>query len=62
MAQSSAIVRSVQKETQSIKNIEMKFESTKRKSEERIAKQRKVKRGTIMVNFHDMPKHANDSR
>ncbi|KAK6804116.1 hypothetical protein RDI58_001900 [Solanum bulbocastanum] len=62
IAQSSAIVRLVQKETQSIKNIEMKFESTKRKFEERMTEQREVKRGTIKVDFHDMPKHANDSR
>ncbi|KAG5627433.1 hypothetical protein H5410_012651 [Solanum commersonii] len=62
IAQSFAIARLVQKETQSIKNIEMKFESIKRKFEERMTEQREVKRGTIMVDFHDMPKYANDSR
>ncbi|KAK4372192.1 hypothetical protein RND71_007576 [Anisodus tanguticus] len=40
----------------------MKFESSKRKFEERLTEQREAKRRIIMVDFHDMPKPANDPR
>ncbi|WMV10910.1 hypothetical protein MTR67_004295 [Solanum verrucosum] len=60
--QSSAVVRPMQKETQNIKNMEMKFQSSKRKLKERLAEQRKIKRRTVMVDFQDMPKPVNDSR
>ncbi|OIT29792.1 hypothetical protein A4A49_16419 [Nicotiana attenuata] len=36
------------------------FESSKRKYEDRLAEQNKAKRRTIMVDFHEMPKPAND--
>lgn len=61
--QSTAVVSSImQKETQRIEDMEMKFESSKRKFEERLAEQRKAKRRTVMVDFNDMPKPADDSR
>ncbi|KAH0730916.1 hypothetical protein KY289_002104 [Solanum tuberosum] len=59
--QNSIVVRPMQKETQNI-SMEMKFEASKRKYEERLAEQRKAKRKTIMVDFHDMPKPAKDPR
>ncbi|KAK4721504.1 hypothetical protein R3W88_011737 [Solanum pinnatisectum] len=40
----------------------MKFESSKRKFEEKWAEQRKFKRKTVMVDFHDVPKSSKDSR
>ncbi|KAG5627355.1 hypothetical protein H5410_012573 [Solanum commersonii] len=60
--QSSIVVRPMQKETQNIENMEMKFQSSKRKLKERLAEQRKIKRRTVMVDFQDMPKPVNDSR
>ncbi|CAN4110498.1 unnamed protein product [Withania somnifera] len=60
--QSSEVVRPTQKETESIRDENMKFESSKRKFEERFAEQRKAKRRIITVDFHNMPKPANDSR
>ncbi|KAH0782360.1 hypothetical protein KY290_001958 [Solanum tuberosum] len=54
------VVKSMQKGTQSINDMKKKFESSKRKFEERLAEQREAKRRIIMVNFHDMPKLAND--
>ncbi|KAG5628050.1 hypothetical protein H5410_013268 [Solanum commersonii] len=54
--QSSALM---QKETQSINEIK-KFESSKRKFEERLAEQKTTKRRIIMVDHHDMPKLPND--
>lgn len=38
----------------------MKFESSKRKFEERVTEQNKAKRRAVMVDFHDMPKPAKD--
>ncbi|KAK6803658.1 hypothetical protein RDI58_001442 [Solanum bulbocastanum] len=61
----SAITRSIQssapmqKEKQSINEIK-KFESSKRKFEERLAEQKTAKRRIILVDYHDMPKLAND--
>ncbi|KAL3380343.1 hypothetical protein AABB24_000802 [Solanum stoloniferum] len=61
----SAITRPIQssapmqKETQSINEIK-KFESSKRKFEERLAEQKTAKRRIIMVDHHDMPKLPND--
>ncbi|KAH0765512.1 hypothetical protein KY285_001383 [Solanum tuberosum] len=61
----SAITRSIhssapmQKETQSINEIK-KFESSKRKFEERLAEQKTAKRRIVLVDYHDMPKLAND--
>ncbi|KAH0730951.1 hypothetical protein KY285_001865 [Solanum tuberosum] len=60
--QSSAVVRPMQKETQNIENMEMKFQSSKRKLKERLAEQRKIKKRTVMVDFQDMPKPINDFR
>ncbi|KAG5627432.1 hypothetical protein H5410_012650 [Solanum commersonii] len=54
------VVKSMQKGTQSINDMKKKFESSKRKFEERLAEQREAKRRIIMVDFHDMPKLAND--
>ncbi|KAK6803783.1 hypothetical protein RDI58_001567 [Solanum bulbocastanum] len=61
----SAITRPIhssapmQKETQSINEIK-KFESSKRKFEERLAEQKTSKRRIIMVDYCNMPKTAND--
>ncbi|KAK4737813.1 hypothetical protein R3W88_001510 [Solanum pinnatisectum] len=61
----SAITRPIhssapmQKETQSINEIK-KFESSKRKFEERLAEQKTSKRRIIMVDYRNMPKTAND--
>ncbi|WMV10860.1 hypothetical protein MTR67_004245 [Solanum verrucosum] len=60
--QNPIVVRPMQKETHNIKSMEMKFEASKTKYEKRLAEQRKAKRKTIMVNFHDMPKSAKDPR
>ncbi|KAK4738288.1 hypothetical protein R3W88_001985 [Solanum pinnatisectum] len=60
--QNSIVVIPMQKETQNIKSMEMKFEASKTKYEKRLAEQRKAKRKTIMVDFHDMPKPAKDPR
>ncbi|WMV10325.1 hypothetical protein MTR67_003710 [Solanum verrucosum] len=49
----------MQKETQNINEIK-KFESSKRKFEERLAEQKTAKRRIIMVDHHDMPKLPND--
>ncbi|WMV10049.1 hypothetical protein MTR67_003434 [Solanum verrucosum] len=49
----------MQKETQSINEIK-KFESSKRKFEERLAEQKTAKRQIVLVDYHDMPKLAND--
>ncbi|WMV10859.1 hypothetical protein MTR67_004244 [Solanum verrucosum] len=54
------VMKSMQKETQSINDMKKKFESSKRKFEERLAEQREAKRRIIMVDSHDMPKLAND--
>ncbi|MCD7447460.1 hypothetical protein HAX54_029726 [Datura stramonium] len=59
--QSSAVARPMQKETQSISHTK-KFESSKRKFEERLAEQREAKRRIVMVDFRDMPKPVNDPR
>ncbi|PHT59834.1 hypothetical protein CQW23_02197 [Capsicum baccatum] len=57
-----AITRPMQrKETQSIRDTEMKFATSKRKFEERLAEQSESKRRIIMVDFHDMPKPAKDT-
>ncbi|XP_019265428.1 PREDICTED: histone H3.v1-like [Nicotiana attenuata] len=55
-AQSCTVATLMQKPTQS----GMKFESSKRKFEERVAEQKNAKRRIIMVDFHDMPKLAKD--
>ncbi|KAK4372389.1 hypothetical protein RND71_007773 [Anisodus tanguticus] len=59
--QSSAVARPMQKETESISDMK-RFESSKRKIEERVAEQREAKRRIIMVDSHHMPKPANDPR
>ncbi|CAN4080663.1 unnamed protein product [Withania somnifera] len=58
----SAITRPMRKEIGSIRDSNMKFESSKRKFEERFEEQREAKRRIVMVDFHDMPKPPNDSR
>lgn len=40
----------------------MKFKLRRGKFEERLVDQRKAKRNTVMVDFHDMPKTVEDSR
>ncbi|OIT27296.1 hypothetical protein A4A49_22057 [Nicotiana attenuata] len=63
-AESSTVARPLmEKTTQSINDMKssgMKFESSKRKFEERVAEQKNAKRRIIMVDFHDMPKPAKD--
>ncbi|KAK4379699.1 hypothetical protein RND71_001561 [Anisodus tanguticus] len=44
------------------KRLAMDFESSKRKFEERFAEQNKAKRRMVMVDFHDMPKPAKDTK
>ncbi|KAK4731733.1 hypothetical protein R3W88_024721 [Solanum pinnatisectum] len=61
-SQSSAVARSMQKETQSDSDMKKKFESSKRKLEQRLADQRKAKIRIIMIDFHQTPKLANDPR
>ncbi|PHT60206.1 hypothetical protein CQW23_02569 [Capsicum baccatum] len=57
----SSITRPIQKETESISYMK-KFESSKRKYEERLTEEREAKRRIIMVDFHRMPKPANGHR
>ncbi|KAJ8573654.1 hypothetical protein K7X08_010165 [Anisodus acutangulus] len=59
--QSSAVARPMQKETQNISDMK-RFETSKRKFEERFAEQNEAKRRIITVGFHHMPKPANDPR
>ncbi|KAL3380786.1 hypothetical protein AABB24_001108 [Solanum stoloniferum] len=59
-SQSSAIARPMQKETQSDSDMKKKFESSKRKFEQRLADQREAKRRIVVVDFHQMPESAND--
>lgn len=59
-SQSSAVARPMQKETQSDSDMKKKFELSKRKFEERLADQREAKRRIVVVDFHQMPKAAND--
>ncbi|WMV10885.1 hypothetical protein MTR67_004270 [Solanum verrucosum] len=59
---SSAVARPMQKETQSDSDMKKKFESSKRKFEQRLADQREDKRRIVLVDFHQMPKAANDPR
>ncbi|KAK6804115.1 hypothetical protein RDI58_001899 [Solanum bulbocastanum] len=59
-SQNSAIARPMQKETQSDSDMKKKFESSKRKFEQRLADQREAKRRIVVVDFHQMPKSAND--
>ncbi|KAM3358454.1 hypothetical protein P3S68_021385 [Capsicum galapagoense] len=54
----SSITRPIQKETESISYMK-KFESSKRKYEERLTEEREAKRRIVMVDFHRMPKPAN---
>ncbi|KAG5627392.1 hypothetical protein H5410_012610 [Solanum commersonii] len=61
-SQSSAVARPMQKETQSDSDMKKKFESSKRKFEQRLADQRETKRRIVLVDFHQMPKAANDPR
>ncbi|KAH0782377.1 hypothetical protein KY290_001975 [Solanum tuberosum] len=61
-SQSSAVARPMQKETQSDSDMKKKFESSKRKFEQRLADQREAKRRIVLVDFHQMPKAANDPR
>ncbi|XP_070013911.1 uncharacterized protein [Nicotiana sylvestris] len=64
VTQSTTVARPLmEKTTQSINDMKssgMKFESSKRKFEERVAEQKNAKRRIIMVDFHDMPKPAKD--
>ncbi|KAG5627361.1 hypothetical protein H5410_012579 [Solanum commersonii] len=59
-SQSYAVARPMQKETQSDSDMKKKFESSKRKFEQRLADQREAKRRIVLVDFHQMPKAAND--
>ncbi|KAK6804134.1 hypothetical protein RDI58_001918 [Solanum bulbocastanum] len=59
-SQSYAVARPMQKETQSDSDMKKKFESSKRKFEQRLADQRDAKRRIVLVDFHQMPKAAND--
>uniref|UniRef100_M1A778 Uncharacterized protein n=1 Tax=Solanum tuberosum TaxID=4113 RepID=M1A778_SOLTU len=59
-SQSYAVARPMQKETQSDNVMKKKFESSKRKFEQRLADQREAKRRIVLVDFHQMPKAAND--
>ncbi|KAH0730950.1 hypothetical protein KY289_002138 [Solanum tuberosum] len=59
-SQSYAVARPMQKETQSDNDMKKKFESSKRKFEQRLADQREAKRRIVLVDFHQMPKAAND--
>uniref|UniRef100_M1CD97 Uncharacterized protein n=1 Tax=Solanum tuberosum TaxID=4113 RepID=M1CD97_SOLTU len=61
-SQSSAVARPMQKEIQSDTDMKKKFESSKRKFEQRLADQREAKRRIVLVDFHQMPKAANDPR
>ncbi|PHU30446.1 hypothetical protein BC332_02539 [Capsicum chinense] len=49
------------KETERVSDMK-KFESSKRKYEERLAEQSEAKRRIVMVDFHHMPKPAKDPR
>ncbi|PHT94494.1 hypothetical protein T459_02376 [Capsicum annuum] len=49
------------KVTESVSDMK-KFESRKRKYEERLAVQSEAKRRIVMVDFHRMPKPAKDPR
>ncbi|PHT94756.1 hypothetical protein T459_02638 [Capsicum annuum] len=57
--QRSAVARPKQKETENISDMK-KFESSKKKFEERFTEQKESKRRIVMVDFHDMPKPAKD--
>ncbi|PHT60203.1 hypothetical protein CQW23_02566 [Capsicum baccatum] len=57
----SSITRPIQKEAEGISYM-AKFESSKRKYEERLAEEREAKRRIVMVDFNRMPKPANGSR
>uniref|UniRef100_M1CD87 Uncharacterized protein n=1 Tax=Solanum tuberosum TaxID=4113 RepID=M1CD87_SOLTU len=59
-SQSSAVARPMHRETQSDSDMKKKFELSKRKFEERLADQREAKRRIVVVDFHQMPKSAND--
>ncbi|KAK4738319.1 hypothetical protein R3W88_002016 [Solanum pinnatisectum] len=59
-SQSYAVARPMLKETQSDSDMKKKFESSKRKFEQRLADQREAKRRIVLVDFHQMPKAAND--
>ncbi|KAF3633646.1 hypothetical protein FXO37_26944 [Capsicum annuum] len=59
--QRSAVARPKQKETENISDMK-KFESSKKKFEERFTEQKESKRRIVMVDFHDMPKPAKDPR
>ncbi|KAG5627400.1 hypothetical protein H5410_012618 [Solanum commersonii] len=61
-SQSSAVARPMHKETQSDSDMKKKFELSKRTFEERLADQREAKRRIVVVDFHQMPKSANDPR
>ncbi|KAM3323339.1 hypothetical protein P3S67_004490 [Capsicum chacoense] len=57
----SSITRPIQKQAESISYM-AKFESSKRKYEERLAEEREAKRRIVMVDFNRMPKPANGRR
>uniref|UniRef100_A0A3Q7EH89 Uncharacterized protein n=1 Tax=Solanum lycopersicum TaxID=4081 RepID=A0A3Q7EH89_SOLLC len=59
-SQSSAVARPMQKETQSDSDMKKKFESSKRKFEQRLTDEREAKRRIVLVDFRQMPKDAND--
>ncbi|XP_015087095.1 RNA-binding protein 28-like [Solanum pennellii] len=56
ISESSAVARPMQIETQSDSDMKKKFESSKRKFEQRLADQREAKRRIITIHFHQMPK------
>uniref|UniRef100_A0A3Q7EJ15 Uncharacterized protein n=1 Tax=Solanum lycopersicum TaxID=4081 RepID=A0A3Q7EJ15_SOLLC len=59
-SQSSAVARPIPKETQSDTDMKKKFESNKRKFEQRLADEREAKRRIVLVDFRQMPKAAYD--
>ena len=59
-SQSSAVARPIPKETQSDTDMKKKFESSKRKFEQRLADEREAKRRIVLLDFRQMPKASND--